>query len=168
MTRTKFLMKKTTFYNSTNMNYRTQFVIGDTSFYYTGFRSGCFSNDLWGFSQSAAKIWSNQEDWDGRVMWHVWERVQVHTRYQWGNLKEGGYLNDRGVDAWIILKWILEKWNGSAWTGSILLRRRTCGGLLWMRQWTFVFHKTWEIWVAEDLSASQEGLRSMGVVSSWS
>ena len=29
-----------------------------------------------------------------------------------GNLREGNYLEKRGVDGKIILKWILEKWDG--------------------------------------------------------
>ena len=41
----------------------------------------------------------------------------------------------------IILRWIFKKWNVGAWTGLIWLRRETGGVLLWMRQWTFGFHK---------------------------
>ena len=55
-------------------------------------------------------------------------RGEVHTRFQWGNLWVGDYLEDSGVDGRIILKWMF-KWNG-AWTGSIWLRIRTGGGLL--------------------------------------
>jgi hypothetical protein len=40
------------------------------------------------------------------------------------------------------------------------------GGLLWMQQWTFGFHKTRGIsWLADDLLASQEALCSMELVS---
>jgi hypothetical protein len=46
-----------------------------------------------------------------------------------------------------------------AWTGSFWLRIGTGGGLLWIRWWTFGFHKMREIpWLNEDLLASQEGL----------
>jgi hypothetical protein len=46
-----------------------------------------------------------------------------------------------------------------AWTGSIWLRIGTGGGLLWIRWWTFGFHKVWGIsWLAENLLASQEWL----------
>ena len=57
-------------------------------------------------------------------------RVEVHTEFLWGNLREGNHLEDRRVDGRIILKWILEKLDRGAWTGSILLRIGTGGGLL--------------------------------------
>jgi hypothetical protein len=34
-------------------------------------------------------------------------RVEVHTVFKWGNLREGDHLEDRGVDGTIILKFIL-------------------------------------------------------------
>jgi hypothetical protein len=59
----------------------------------------------------------------------------------------------------IILKWVFRKWTGEAWTGLIWLKIGTGGGLLWMRLWTFGFHKMREIsWLAENLLASQAGL----------
>jgi hypothetical protein len=49
-------------------------------------------------------------------------------------------------------------------TESIWLRIGT--GLLWIRWWTYVFHKMRGIsWVAEDLLASQEEICSMELVS---
>jgi hypothetical protein len=46
------------------------------------------------------------------------------------------------------------------------LRMGTGVGLLWMRSWTFGFHRVWRIsWLAEDLLASQEWLCSMELVS---
>jgi hypothetical protein len=48
------------------------------------------------------------------------------------------------------------------WTGLGWLRVETGGGQLWMRQWTFGFHKMRGIsWVATNRLASQEGLFSM-------
>ena len=36
-------------------------------------------------------------------------REEVPTEFWWGNLREGGHLEDLGVDGRIILNWIFEK-----------------------------------------------------------
>ena len=37
---------------------------------------------------------------------------EVHRGFWWGTLREGGRLEDPGIDGRIILKWIFEKWDG--------------------------------------------------------
>ena len=55
--------------------------------------------------------------------------------------------------------WVCRKWCVGVSTGSSWLRVGARGGHLWIRQWTFVFHKMRRIsWLAENQSASQEGL----------
>jgi hypothetical protein len=36
----------------------------------------------------------------------------VHTGFWWGDLREGGHLENQGVDRTIILKLIFKKWDG--------------------------------------------------------
>ena len=40
-----------------------------------------------------------------------WGRGEMHTGFRWGNLMEGGHLEDPQIDGWIILKWMFEKWD---------------------------------------------------------
>ena len=37
---------------------------------------------------------------------------EMHTGFQWGGLREGDHVEDRGIVGRIILKWILEKGDG--------------------------------------------------------
>jgi hypothetical protein len=54
------------------------------------------------------------------------------------------------------------------WTGLIWFRIGTGGGHVWLPQWTLGFHKMrGNSWLAEGLSASQEGLCSMEKVNEW-
>ena len=47
-----------------------------------------------------------------------------------------------------------------------LAQNREGGGLFWIHQWTFGFHKMWGMsWLAENLLVSQEGLCTMKLVS---
>ena len=58
----------------------------------------------------------------------------------------------RHTDGRIILKWIFKKWYGGVRTGLI------CGKLLWLAM-NLMFHMMQEnSWLADNLSASQEGL----------
>jgi hypothetical protein len=58
----------------------------------------------------------------------------VHVGFWWGNLSEGGHLQNLGIDG-NILKCILKRWvewggGGGAWTGIIWHRKVTGDGLL--------------------------------------
>jgi len=39
----------------------------------------------------------------------VWGRIEIHTGFWWGNLKDRGHWEDIKVDEMIILKWMLNK-----------------------------------------------------------
>ena len=71
-------------------------------------------------------------------------------------------LEDPGVDGRIILRRIFWKWDVGPRTRLIWLRIGTGDRHLWMRQWTFGFHKMRGIyWLAESRLASQEGFCCM-------
>jgi hypothetical protein len=57
--------------------------------------------------------WSNQEGLDGRDMWHVRERGEIHEWFLWGHLKEKELYENQDVDARIILKFSFKKCYGS-------------------------------------------------------
>jgi hypothetical protein len=46
------------------------------------------------------------------AMGYVWGRIERHTGFCWGNLKERDHLEDRRADGRIILKLILLNRNG--------------------------------------------------------
>jgi hypothetical protein len=50
----------------------------------------------------------------------------VYAEFWWGNLKEGLYSEDLGVDWRTVVKWMFKKY-GRTWTGLIWLRIRTNG-----------------------------------------
>jgi len=47
---------------------------------------------------------------------------EVHMGSRCGNLGEGDYLEDQGVDGRIILRWIFRKWDWGPWTGMSWLK----------------------------------------------
>jgi hypothetical protein len=54
-------------------------------------------------------VWSNQEEWNGRNIWHIWWREGMHTDLCFGNLREGDNFEDQGMYERIILKLILRE-----------------------------------------------------------
>ena len=57
-------------------------------------------------------------------------KVEEHTVFWWGNLRERDHLEDPGVDGRIILRRIFREWDAEVWTLSIWLRIGTDGGHL--------------------------------------
>jgi hypothetical protein len=79
-----------------------------------------------------------------------------------GNLRERDRSGDPDVDGRIIFEWIFKMWIVGERTESDWLRIGTGGGHLWVRWWTFGFHKTRGIsWLSANQLASEEGLCSM-------
>jgi hypothetical protein len=39
-------------------------------------------------------------------------KIEVHTGFWWGDLREDDHLGDPGVDVRILLKWIFKKCDG--------------------------------------------------------
>ena len=54
-------------------------------------------------------------------MWRVWDRIEVHIRFWWGNRRERDHLLDLGVDGSVILKRVSKKVDGDV-SGIHLVR----------------------------------------------
>jgi hypothetical protein len=52
---------------------------------------------------------------------------EVYTGLWCGNLREGGHLEDPGIDGRVILRWIFRNWDVGTWTGLIWFRIGTGG-----------------------------------------
>jgi hypothetical protein len=75
------------------------------------------------------------------------------------------HLGNPGADGRIILRWIYRNWVVRVWTGLICLRIGTGDKHLWMRQWTFCFHKMRGVsWLAESRLASQISKKANNVI----
>jgi hypothetical protein len=55
-----------------------------------------------------------KKDQDGRGMWHVWGKGEMHIGFWWGNVRDRNDFQDLQVDG-RILKWISTNWGGQAW-----------------------------------------------------
>ena len=64
------------------------------------------------------------------MLWHVWRKGEVCTRFWWGNVRERDHWGDQDVDGRIILRWIFRKWEGVVGTGWSWLGIGTGGGRL--------------------------------------
>ena len=82
---------------------------------------------------------SNQGEYDGQDMWHIWERRVINTEFWWTNLNKNGHLEDLGIDGRMILKQILHKQDGIEWTGFIWLWIDITGRPLWTQLRIFGF-----------------------------
>ena len=109
--------------------------------------------------QTGTKIGGKYKEWKtfGCLVFNV-----ITAGFWWGNLRERNHFGDPGVDGRVILRLIFKKWNVEVWTGSNWLRIGTGGENLWMRYWTYGFHKMRGIpWLAESRLTSQEEHCSM-------
>ena len=68
--------------------------------------------------------WSKQGD-----IWLLGS-MEMHTGFWWGNMRNGDYLEDPGLDGRVILNWILNKFNWREWTEFFWLRIETVDWLL--------------------------------------
>ena len=101
--------------------------------------------------------------WAGNVapMW-----TEVHIVFWCGDRREKNHLEELGFDGIIISIWICKKLDRGARTVLVWLRIGTTCGNLWMRWWTFAFHKMQEISsIAQYLLSSEEWLYSSELAS---
>ena len=68
-------------------------------------------NDLYCSPNIVRVIKWRRMKWAGHVARMGERRGVVYTGFWWGNLRERGQLEDRGLDGKIILRWIFRKWN---------------------------------------------------------
>ena len=68
-------------------------------------------------------------------------KENIHAGLLCRILQEGDTLEDADLEGRTILKWILERKVRSVWTGVIFVATETSARIVWMRLFTFSFHK---------------------------
>ena len=64
---------------------------------------------------------------------NIFFTLDVHTWFQWENLRERDHLQDLGIYGKIMINRIFNKLTRVLWTGLIWLKIRTSSRLLWTR-----------------------------------
>jgi hypothetical protein len=94
----------------------------------------------------------------------TYEGGEVVTGFWWGNLREGGHLEDPGIDGRIIFKRIFKKWVGGMDQIDLAQNRDRCGGgVLVSAAVNFGVPSNGISCLVENLLASPEGLCCMDV-----
>jgi len=67
-------------------------------------------NDLYSSPNIIRVIKSRKIRWAGHIT--QWGRGETHTRFWWGDMREGDYFEDQGVDGRLILNCIFKTLDG--------------------------------------------------------
>ena len=103
---------------------------------------------------------------NGRNIWHVRGRGEVHTGFWWENTRKGS-LEGNNRSWGIILKQISKKMDARAFARSLWLKLGAAGRLMCIRQWTFVFHRQLRnSWLLKKESAAWTSFVCLSVSSS--
>jgi len=89
-------------------------------------------------------------------MLRIWATGETHAGFSWGDLLEGDYLGNLGIDGRIILKWIFKKSDEESWTGMLWYGWEQVPGACECGNEPSGFIKWGEfLWLHADLLASQ-------------
>ena len=122
-------------------------------------------NDLYSSPNIVRVITARRMRWAGHV---ARTEKEVCTGFWWGNLWERDHWEDHDADGRAILRRIFRKWEGAVGTGSSWLRIGTVGGRLWVRYWTFGFHKMRGIsWLAAKPVSFSKRTPLHGISKAW-